>query len=245
MATKRKSEDVVKHNCPTCHGERSCYVHGRVKKPWNDQYEGMSGLEEYMLLECRGCETVFYLNESSDSESFEPDVDAYGNSHYVAIVRTTTFPTPDNRPQWLGEIPTKDRQLHQILDETYGAFEARSFILTAVGLRTAFDRATELLNIDPNLSFKEKLQALKDGGFVGDTEMAILEIIIDAGSAAAHRAWSPRKAETEKMMMAIEAFLHRAFIVGNDAMSIKARIPQKPKRKKISKNSAHAQLPKP
>ena len=82
-----------------------------------------------------------------------------------------------------------DGQLHGILSEMYTAYDNRSYILTAVGLRTALDRGTEVLGIDPAITFAEKLDALKDGGWIGDTERDILEVVTDAGNAAAHRGW--------------------------------------------------------
>jgi hypothetical protein len=53
-----------KAHCPTCDGERTCEIHGTVYKTWDweDKYQGysMNGGVDHSLLECRGCETVFY-----------------------------------------------------------------------------------------------------------------------------------------------------------------------------------------
>jgi len=114
----------------------------------------------------------------------------------------------------------------------YVAYDHSANILTAVGLRTALDRATEVLGVDPAISFEEKLAELKNGGWIGETEHGILDVITNAGNAAAHRGWSPSKEDVGKLLTAMEAFLHRAFIVGQDALAIRANIPPKPKRQK-------------
>ena len=86
------------------------------------------------------------------------------------------------------------------------------------------------LGIDPAITFAEKLIALKAGGWIGDTEKDILEVVTDAGNAAAHRGWSPSGREVADLLVALELFLQKAFIVGKKALGIKARIPTKPKR---------------
>lgn len=237
MAATKKKPKIVKANCPTCDREQQCDVHGHTYKPWRweDRQHGHSvnGGVDHSLLECRGCETVFYLNDAWDSESIDyyygPDGETLGEPDRTK----RTYPSPDTKtkPIWFDAIGQKDDQLQDILKETYVAYDNGAYILTAVGLRTALDRATEVMGIDAAISFEEKLQKLKDDGSVGATEHGVLEVITNAGHAAAHRGWSPSESDTRKLLTAVEAFLHRAFIVGQDALAIKAKIPKKPKRK--------------
>ena len=119
----------------------------------------------------------------------------------------------------------------------YVAYDNQSYILTAIGLRTALDRATEILEIDPALTFEKKLTALGEGGWIGDTEKALLEVVTDAGNAAAHRGWSPESHEVAALLSALELFLQKAFIVGKKALSLKANIPAKAVRKAKKKKS--------
>lgn len=235
----KKKPEPVKAHCPTCDGERLCEVHGQAKTAWayEDRQFYMNGGADHFLLQCRGCETVFYQKESWDSESYSNYYDENGDVQTEAEVTTITHPSPESKtkPVWLDAIGKKDGQLENILDEMYVAFDHNAYILTAVGLRTALDRATEVIGIDPAISFEEKLKQLKDDGWVGATEHDILDVITNAGNAAAHRGWSPSKKDVRKLLTAMEAFLHRAFIVGQDALAIKANIPPKPKRKKAEK----------
>lgn len=228
----------VKEHCPKCDGERICDVYGHVYVPWSweDKYNrhSMSGGVDHSLLQCRGCETVFYLRDSWNDEDYDQWYDANGETQTEAIRTKITYPKTDSkiRPVWLEAIGKIDSQLREILDEVYQARDSEAFILTAVGLRTAFDRGTEVLGIDPAKTFAEKLADLQDGGWIGSTEHDILRVITDAGNAAAHRGWAPDSKEIAQLLYAMEVFLQRAFIVGKKALSIKGSIPQKPKRRK-------------
>jgi hypothetical protein len=146
-----------------------------------------------------------------------------------------TYPKPDSKtkPVWFDAMHKIDNQLHGILSEMYVAYDNQSYILTAIGLRTALDRGTEILGIDAAISFEEKLTALKNGGLIGDTEKDILGVVTDAGNAAAHRGWEPNGKEIADLVYAMEVFLQRAFIVGKRALGIKASIPAKPTRQKV------------
>ncbi|KPM14071.1 DUF4145 domain-containing protein, partial [Citromicrobium sp. WPS32] len=106
----------------------------------------------------------------------------------------------------------------------------QAHILTAIGLRTALDRATEVIGIDPAKTFDEKLNELRNGGWIGQTERDILGVVTDAGNAAAHRGWEPDSQEVSELLSSLEVFLHRAFIVGQKALGIKKSIPAKPER---------------
>jgi hypothetical protein len=192
----------------------------------------MNGGVDHSLLECRGCETVFYETQSWNSEDIDPYYDAMGEIQYEANKEKLTYPKPEakTKPVWFDAMQKIDAQLHNILRQMYIAHDNQAHILTAVGLRIALDRGTEVLGIDPAKTFEEKLDGLRDGGWIGQTERDILDVVTDAGNAAAHRGWEPDSQEISQLLSAMEVFLHRAFIVGQKALSIKSSIPARPKR---------------
>jgi len=141
--------------------------------------------------------------------------------------------TPPNKrrpPDWFDKLLKKDEDIHSLLGSVYSALESDLSVLAAIGIRTTFDRASELLGVDPRKSFAEKLQALFELGKIGQDQRQTLEILTDAGSAAAHRGWRPSSDELETMMNVIETFLHNAFILGESVKKLKAVVPKKKKR---------------
>lgn len=228
--------ETVKARCPKCNGERVCLMHAQITKPWSwydGQGHGMDGSDEYSLLECRGCETVFYQQASWHSEDVDYGYDWEGKQRITPNIHKSTYPKPESRrkPTWLKSIESQDQQLADILLEMYTAYDNDSYILTAIGLRTALDRSTELVGIDADLYFHQKLDALVKGGWIGDTERKILDVVTNAGNAAAHRAWKPDDKEIEQLLAALEVFLQRLFIVGQDVLNIKESIPPGPRKK--------------
>ena len=229
---------TVRARCPTCDGERMCSLHGSVEKKWDwedkEHRYSMNGGSEHSLLECLGCEAVFYQKVSWDSEDIDQWYGPNGETLGDYVRRVETFPRaePRDKPTWIGDLENTDGQLVNIIGEMYAAFSNGLYILTAQGLRTALDRATEVLGIDPTLTFAEKLDALKAGGWIGETERDVLGVVTDAGNAAAHRGWSPDAWELRPLLSALELFLQRAFIVGKKPLELKSAIPPKKARRK-------------
>jgi len=102
-------------------------------------------------------------------------------------------------------------------------------VLAAIGARTAFDRSSERLGVATTLTFAKELDRLVEMGKISKDERDTLGVLVDAGNAAAHRAWRPKPKELSTMIDVVEAFLHRAFILGDGIQNLKAAVP--PKRK--------------
>jgi hypothetical protein len=191
-----------------------------------------------MILECCGCERIFFRRDYWFSE-WEMIVDNpyTGKPQMEGGVETTYWPAPVKRkkPEWIDDIAKADKTLGKLLFEMYAALNNDLRVLAAIGARTAFDRSSELLKIDAALTFKGKLDELVAIGKVSKDERAILEVLVDAGNAAAHRGWTPKSTELSTMMTIVEAFLHRAFILGDGIQKLKAAVPPKPTRQKEAK----------
>jgi uncharacterized protein DUF4145 len=157
-----------------------------------------------------------------------------GRAEIRGGVETTYWPAPitRQRPKWLDKIEEADRDLGKLLGEMYTALDNDLRVLSAIAARTVFDRASELLGIDPALSFQEKLDSLGANGKISIDEESTLEVLVDAGSAAAHRGWRPNPEELSTMIDVMESFLHRSFVVGDGIAKLKASVPAKPKREK-------------
>ncbi|HCR0386791.1 DUF4145 domain-containing protein [Enterobacter kobei] len=221
--------------CPSCHRECNTDVIGRKEQTWEQDFDGNSvyGEVDHLLLECCGCNTVFYLRKSWDTESYTHDKIDY---------KIVTFPAPDSqkvKPEWLRQVYLKDKRLYRILCEVYEAYERESFILASIGLRTAFECASEALDIETGLPMVKKVLLAFEKGFIGVAEREQIMILTDAGNAAAHRGWHPGEDEFKSLLKVLENFILRTVLNTDDLQYIAHAIPKKQKfdskHKKIEK----------
>jgi hypothetical protein len=68
-------------------------------------------------------------------------------------------------------------------------------------------------------------------GKIGEDERTHLNVLIDVGSAAAHRGWTPQPEDIDTIMDVVEEFLKRAFVLDASLKQMKARVLAKPPRK--------------
>ena len=228
--------------CPRCDGERTCNILGAFEDVWDwaDEEHSINGQDDHKLAQCAGCKTVFYHKSSWNSENWQGGYDPVTGKEIIFHPRKIeTYPAPEKKsqkPDWVWGIGQIDPQLYTILDEVYQAYEVGSFILASVGLRTALDRTTEILKIDPSLSLEKKVKALQEQGYIGETEANTLSVVTDAGSAAAHRGWSPDQKAFAILITTLEQFIYRVVVTGKAALSLTEGIPARhPRPKKPAK----------
>jgi hypothetical protein len=223
--TDQKTPQIRSH-CPNCGpGRYANVLHSHKVSADDDEHSVWEVITSYML-ECAGCKTVFFQEDSVFSEDWGPDSPKKRITYYPA-------PAKRKRPDWFTlSFLHFDAGLYSLLNETYNSLDVDARVLSATGARTIFDRASELLKIDPSLPFKEKLDQLRAKGHISDTERRDLDILIDAGGAAAHRGWKPTPPQLDVVMSIVETFIHRKFILESEVKRLKAQIPQRRKRKK-------------
>jgi hypothetical protein len=181
-----------KAECAKCGGPRNCNVISRYRQSESDEQFWWN--RDWFLLECRGCDHVFVQTVSTDSESYENWYDEVGETQTALVETVSYWPALEKRkrPEWMtdaGITGVPHTELDDMLLEVYTALANDLRVLAAIGIRTTFDVAAELLGIDPDQPFKGKLEQLVTAGHIGKLELARLEALVDAGSASAHRGW--------------------------------------------------------
>jgi hypothetical protein len=226
---------IIKAHCPNCGPERNAYLRGKHVVHSSEINSPISSSDTGMILECCGCGKVFFRRDFWFSEwEYVEDNPYTGQPEKQGGVETTYWPAAVERktPEWIDKVAKADKTLRKLLIEMYAALNSNLPVLAAIGARTAFDRSSELLQIEATLPFGKKLDELVAIGKIGKDEREILEALVDAGSAAAHRGWAPKAKELRTMMAIVEAFIYRAFILDDRLQKLKAAVPPKPTRKK-------------
>lgn len=228
-------DSILKGHCPDCGPNRFADVVGHHEVKWEEDDLGIWAETQYRILKCRGCTRVYFQIDDMFSEEVDYHIDPRtGKEEPYIPHKISHFPAPTKRdpPEWAMELDIKDSILGSLFGDIYGALNAELRVPAAIATRTAFDRASELLGVDPALSFAEKLDALTAKGKISADERKTLHVLTDAGSAAAHRGWKPKPRELETMVTIIESFLHRTIILDEAATELRASIPRKQRRKK-------------
>jgi hypothetical protein len=173
---------------------------------WTDTYE---------MLECCGCETVTMRHTYWFSENPELEIKYY--------------PPPISRPKpsWKIKLPL---DLRTLLDEVYAALHLDSRRLVAMGARTLMDMVL-LDKVGDQGSFKEKLERMEKGGYVSQKNRSFLVAALDAGSAAAHRGFSPKRDDIERIMDIVENLLQAVYVLHGAADELRKSTPARPRRR--------------
>jgi len=216
-------------HCPQCNDERKSEVLVAYEERWEDEdYPELWGKLFYRVLECAGCEEVYFQREEHYSGNTELRRNkSTGKKETIVVPEIIYWPAPSKRqiPEWYDDVRNKDKNLYSLLGEVYEALDNDLRVLAAIGIRTTFDKASELLGIDPNKSFGQKLSDLQTLHFIGAKEKDTLNILTDAGSAAAHRGWKPTLEQLKTMMDIIENFIYRSFLLSYKAKKLQPKIP--------------------
>lgn len=208
---------TIKLDCPSCNGPRNCDVIALHV----EDYGVLDATGQFRIVKCRGCDRVFFEYDDVMNSKGEP-----------TLMTLNIWPplTVRQRPKWLYEVYNYDHSLSSLMGSVYVALDNKLSVLAAIGCRTTFDRATHVLGASPELTFVSKLKWLSDKGWIGVSEKEFLEILTDAGNAAAHRGWEPTEEQLSFMLDILEAFVHRIVVVRPAADQMRAAIPaRKPK----------------
>lgn len=224
-------------HCPSC--DRIMFalekaVHG-VTWDTADASFSVSGRSEWRIVECAGCGKVYFQERTRCSEDLDYEDDGSGGHDPFEPWRYEHYPAPERGsavPQTIARVAGVDDDLAVVLEETYEAARRGSHVLAAIGLRTAFDKATALLGVSEHLTFAQKLVALQEDGRIGETERMTLGVLADAGGAAAHRGWRPSDDELAIIRSCLELFLQRTLIADVAAKRLHASIPPRARRPK-------------
>jgi hypothetical protein len=216
---------LTKGHCPNCGPDRLAdVVAGHIERCDQDPQGMIWTITDYSILRCCGCEAVYYRSDATFSEDIDHDDDIDYTSHTI-----TYWPTPSQRaqPDWTRKLYGFNRDLALLFDDVYSALDNNLGVLAAIGMRTVFDRASELLGVDPTLGFADKLNAMHRLRKIGAEEKDSLDVLTNAGSAAAHRGRRPDHGKLDTTMSIIEQFLYRAFILNAEVEALRQSVPPK------------------
>jgi hypothetical protein len=176
---------VIKGLCPDCAGYKNAqmiYEHKELQLEEDDFGSPTITAGVYRILKCGGCSKIYFQMESAAywGEHVYPESEEHPDSIakmkelidqsdddpalQMGFYEMSYWPTPKRkRPDW---SKLSDSTLVNLLNSVYTALDHNLGDLAAMGMRAVFDRASQLIGIDPNLSFNKKLDQLVEAGMV-------------------------------------------------------------------------------
>jgi hypothetical protein len=211
-----KASEIVKAHCNECRHITNHKVLKSRKQTGSDREQGFWWETRFDMLECCGCEEVMLRRRFVFSENEGADV--------------SFFPPRASRwlPTWSPSLPAEIRSL---LSEIYTALQADSLRLAMMGARAAIETAM-IAKVGDNNSFQANLQALENAGYVSKANRKFLEVALDAGNAAMHRAHVPTAEQMDTVMDIVENLLSSLFVLEKPSAALKAATPPRARKKK-------------
>ena len=150
---------------------------------------GSASTMRSLVVRCGGCKEISIRNESWHYNLLASG----GENDPVAELTEVTFSPPRlwrRLPDWLTKLERTEPDLYDLLQEIYLATHDGQVRLLASGVRTALDRV--MVNIVGDVGdFPAKLNAMVAQGHLSSKQRDMLDTVIDAGSATAHRGFKP------------------------------------------------------
>lgn len=216
MPKKRKN---IQAPCNDCGRKTDHLILKTHTTSGHDQEAGVHWSTSFDMLECCGCHFIS-LRRTFDFSEYEDFVVEY-------------FPPPISRrkPAWEGELMMNvraDSPLPDLLKEVYSALHADSRRLATMGARALLDVAI-MDSVGDVGRFDQKLDALKQKGFLGEQQHSLLEAALDAGNAAAHRGHCPSAKQLNHVMDIVENVLQQIYVLPHSAAELQRSTPPRNK----------------
>lgn len=185
---------------------------------WDDNDQGVFGGDNYETLKCCGCEAVKLRHVSWFSEDDTPSV--------------TYFPPAVFRrhPEWFdelcGEISKENEFVVSLLNEIYVALHNNLTSLATMGVRALLEKVM-ISQIGDQGSFFAHVKKFEEWGHLSKLQKARLDVILDAGHAAMHRIYSPKRSDVITLLDIAENIIESVFVHDHRVEKLKKNVPLK------------------
>ena len=202
--------------CPHCKREQMSTVKHEVCD--SDSDEDITVYSDYYIMKCLGGDHHFFYIEEYNTEDIYERYNADVERNIINFNKTNeSYPLYNETPS----IPHKllnlkeiDGDFYDLINEIIAAEKNNLYCLATGGLRTAFDKAIEILrNGNSSGSFSKKIDYICEKLEITDDDKIIIETLIDAGHCAIHRSWKPSKAEFTILLEILYSLIKKIVIL--------------------------------
>lgn len=224
MLTSASENKIEKFFCNVCKGKTKHFVQAEFNKTEHDGPSETSFAQRLLIVECCGCENLALVKRTHFSEDYDYSQLPSGELTLTENWEEAIYPPVTYRaaPPWFEDLP--DPTLRTISDEIYKSLQTGSHYLATFGSRTLIDRLI-VLTVGDKGNFAKGLAALQTDGKLSQHERDILDQVVQAGHAAAHRAWAPKKEQLATILDTVEGLIHRLLVLPKLAEELEEAVP--------------------
>lgn len=219
------SEIIERYFCNSCKQITKHFIKGEYIR--KDVTETSWKKYRMLIVECCGCENLQLVMLTISSENAEYSRNpSQGETEYKSKWEGAIYPPVTYRapPTWFEDLP--DLTLRAISNEIYNSLQTGSHYLATFGSRTLIDRLI-VLTVGDKGSFAKGLQALQEEGKLSTQEREILDPVVKAGNAAAHRGWAPTKDQLTVILDTVEGLIHRLLVLPALSEELREAVPDR------------------
>lgn len=196
-----------KYFCRNCKGLRNQKELHKIERRGADEDGYFHWIDNYLIIECDGCETISFLNIYGDTDMTYITDD--GLQDYFD--KETIYPyylDKSSEIEFKSYLPEKIRMIYS---ETVNALKANSYILTAGGLRATIEAICNHLKIK-KANLEERINLLHKKGHLTISESKRLHSIRFLGNDALHEIENPKKEHLYLLLDIINHLLINLYI---------------------------------
>jgi Domain of unknown function (DUF4145) len=222
-ASAEPGGEVMAH-CNRCAGERRHIVIAAERTTWEEEVEPgyrIDGSDDFLMLRCRGCDFVHMEHAAWYCQQT--------NEHGDPVPTHKQYPPKINRhpPRWT--LATEwvflfDQPVRVLYEEVNRAVAADCPRLAAMGVRALIE-AVMVEKVSDRGSFSKNLDALLADGHISRNQREHLSQVIDGGSAAIHRGFSPSMDDVHALLDITENVIEALYVTPHKAQRLGERIP--------------------
>jgi len=196
-----------KYFCRECKGLRNHKKLFEKKLRGGDSQDHFQWIEEYLVIECLGCETTSFLKIYGDTDMIENDEEGKPDYYFDKQV----YPLFLEKGEELKYEYYLPESISGIYLETISAFKSKSLILTAGGLRAIIEALCNHLKIKKD-NLQTRIDLLHGKGHLTLSESKRLHSIRFLGNDALHEMEKPKKEHLYLLLEIINHLLSNLFI---------------------------------
>lgn len=180
-------------------------------------HDGMTQWTEHQLLECRGCQTVSFRTNSTNTEDFEPDPDDDGK--LVLVDHESLYPSRIAGAAPMARTYYLPWALQRIYNETHSALSANMPVLAGIGIRAIVETLCSDRQANGS-NLAKRIDDLVAQNVITKDGAKILHSLRVMGNEAAHEV-TPHKTENLlTAMRVVEHALQGVYILPREAEAL-------------------------